>query len=318
MEIRLVHKDTSIKAPRTQEGDIQNIRTVGGRHHDDVGSSLEPIHLREDLIEGLLALVVPTAESGSAALTADGIDLIDEDDGRSIALGLGKEIANAGGAHAHEHLNEFRTGDAEERDARLPCNRARKERLARSGSADEEHTLGNLCANARVLAGIAEKIDDLDQIFLCLIRARDVDESRLHLLGVGNTSFGFSKRHGVALAPRDAPEHPVDTPEDEEEEDDVGQYGKQHVARLLIFYGHDGGVLGIVPTEIADRIRVLLVRAQHNTVFLEGRVDHVVTHQNIAEFQGSVPLRDTTHRYLLSVRVLALLAQLRIDQEGER
>ncbi len=41
----------------------------------------EAIHLAENLIERLLALVVPAAEAG-AALPADGVDLVDEHDRR--------------------------------------------------------------------------------------------------------------------------------------------------------------------------------------------------------------------------------------------
>ena len=41
----------------------------------------EAVHLHQELIEGLLALVVTAAESGSA-LAADRIDLVDEHDAR--------------------------------------------------------------------------------------------------------------------------------------------------------------------------------------------------------------------------------------------
>ncbi len=79
---------------------------------------VEAVHLDEDLVEGLLALVVATAEAG-AALAADRVDLVDEDDARRVALGLVEQVADAAGADAHEHLDELRAGDAEERHARL-------------------------------------------------------------------------------------------------------------------------------------------------------------------------------------------------------
>ena len=51
-----------------------------------------------------------TAKAG-AALAADRVDLIDEDDAWAVALGLVEEIAYSGCAHAHEHLHELRPGD---------------------------------------------------------------------------------------------------------------------------------------------------------------------------------------------------------------
>ena len=51
-------------------------------------AGLEAVHLGEHLVQRLLALVVPAAEAG-AALAADGVDLVDEDDrGGLLARGL--------------------------------------------------------------------------------------------------------------------------------------------------------------------------------------------------------------------------------------
>jgi hypothetical protein len=49
--------------------------------------ALEAIHLSEQLVDGLLALVVATAQA-CATLPAHGINLIDEDDAGSLGLGL--------------------------------------------------------------------------------------------------------------------------------------------------------------------------------------------------------------------------------------
>jgi hypothetical protein len=48
---------------------------------------VEAVHLDEHLVEGLLALVVPAAHAG-AAVAADGVDLVDEDDRGGVLLGL--------------------------------------------------------------------------------------------------------------------------------------------------------------------------------------------------------------------------------------
>ena len=48
---------------------------------------VEAVHLDEDLVERLLALVVAAAEA-RAALAADGVDLVDEQDAGRVLLGL--------------------------------------------------------------------------------------------------------------------------------------------------------------------------------------------------------------------------------------
>ena len=57
------------------------------------------------MVERLLALVVPAAQAG-AAVAPDGVDLVHEDDAGRVLLGLLEQVADAGGAHAHEHLDE--------------------------------------------------------------------------------------------------------------------------------------------------------------------------------------------------------------------
>jgi hypothetical protein len=47
------------------------------------------------------------ATQASTTLAADGVDLVDEDDARRIALGLVEQVAHAAGADADEHLNKF-------------------------------------------------------------------------------------------------------------------------------------------------------------------------------------------------------------------
>src|SRR3546814_9281750 len=83
--------------------------------------------LHEHLVQGLLALVVPAAHAG-AAVAADGVDLVDEDDRRGVLLGLVEQVAHAARADADEHLDEVGARDRVERHARL------------AGDRSEEHT----------------------------------------------------------------------------------------------------------------------------------------------------------------------------------
>ncbi len=110
--------------------------------------AVEAVHLNQDLVEGLLALVVASAETGTT-LPADRVDLVDEDDARRVALGLIEQIAHAAGADADEHLDELGAGDAEERHSRFTGNGAREERLAGARRANQQHTARDARAQSR-------------------------------------------------------------------------------------------------------------------------------------------------------------------------
>src|SRR5260370_13718171 len=79
----------------------------------------------------------------SATLAADRVDLVDEDDARSIALGLIEQVAHAASADADEHLDKFGAGNAEEWHTRFAGYATAQQRLACAWRSDEQHTLGN-------------------------------------------------------------------------------------------------------------------------------------------------------------------------------
>ncbi len=108
LDVRCIDGHLAIEAARTHQSGIQNIRTVGGRDDDDAAVALETIHFGEQLIEGLLALIVAAADAGTP-LTADGIDLIDEDQAGAVFLGFLEQIPDTTGTDTDEHLDEFGT-----------------------------------------------------------------------------------------------------------------------------------------------------------------------------------------------------------------
>ena len=100
-----VDDDLAVEASRAQQRRVEDVRPVGGGDQDDVVLHLEAVHLDEQLVQRLLALVVAAAEAG-AAVAPDGVDLVHEDDARRVLLGLLEQVAHARGAHADEHLDE--------------------------------------------------------------------------------------------------------------------------------------------------------------------------------------------------------------------
>src|SRR5207249_1341938 len=111
---------------------------------------LEAVHLDEELVERLLALVVTAAKS-RAAMTTDGVNFVDEDDTRGVRLPLLEEVAHTARADADEHLHEIGAGHLEERTRRLAGDRPREQGLARPRRTNEERALGQPSAQPREL-----------------------------------------------------------------------------------------------------------------------------------------------------------------------
>ena len=140
-----VHDDRAVEAARPEERRIEHVGPVGGGDEDDAIVALEAVHLDEQLIQGLLPLVVAAAEP-RAAMAPDRVDLVDEDDAGRVGLALLEEVANPAGADPDEHLHEIRAGHREERPPRLTGHRLGEQRLAGARRSDEQRALGQSSA----------------------------------------------------------------------------------------------------------------------------------------------------------------------------
>ncbi len=175
------HHHLAVEAARAQQRRIEHVGPVGGGNHDDALAAFEAIHLDQQLVQRLLALIVTTAEAG-AAMAADRVDFVDEDDAGRMLLGLLEHVAHARGADADEHLDEVGTGDREERHLGFARDGARQQRLAGAGRAHHEHALRNLAAQLLELGRVLEEVDDLAHFLLGLVDARDVREGDVDLV----------------------------------------------------------------------------------------------------------------------------------------
>src|SRR5262249_32995409 len=158
-------------ARRREQRLVEPVRPVRRADHDDAGGRIEAVHLGEDLVQSLLALVVAAAEAGRAgrARAADGVELVDEDDRLAGLLGLLEEVAYARGADADDRLDELRRGLGEEGDVRLAGDGPCEQRLARAGGPGEEDAVRDARAEAAVLVRLLEKVDHLRQLVLRLV-----------------------------------------------------------------------------------------------------------------------------------------------------
>ena len=217
-EIGRADRDLAVEPAGAQQRRVEDVGPVGGRDEDDVGARVEAVHLDEQLVERLLALVVAAAEA-RAALAADRVDLVDEDDARRVLLGLLEQVAHAGGADADEHLDEVRAGDRVERHARLARDRARQQGLAGAGRAVEQHALGDLRAQGLVAARVLQEVLDLVELLDGLVGARDVGEGRLRHVLVELLGLGLAEAHHPVAAALGVVHHPEQDQQDDAERD---------------------------------------------------------------------------------------------------
>eukprot|EP00964_Phaeocystis_antarctica_P121144 scaffold84837_cov55-Phaeocystis_antarctica.AAC.2 len=207
LDVGKIDRHAAIEAAGADEGGVEHVGAVGRGEHDDARVAVEAVHLGQDLVERLLALVVAAAAHATAlaarAGTADGVDLVDEDNARRVLLGLLEEVAHARGADADEHLDELGAGGRDEGHARLAGHRARQQSLTGTGGTLHDGTARDLGAEGRVLGRVLEEVDDLGQLLLGAVAAGHVLEGHarvgLHLdLRLGLADLHLA--HGTAAA----------------------------------------------------------------------------------------------------------------------
>jgi hypothetical protein len=140
-EVRPVDHDLPVETAWSEERGVEDVRAVGGGEHDDPALRIEAVHLDEELVQGLLSLVVSASQAG-APLPAYSVDLVHEDDAGAVLLGLLEEVAHAAGSDTDKHLDEVRAGDGEEGHTGLPGDCAGEEGLACPWRPDEERAFG--------------------------------------------------------------------------------------------------------------------------------------------------------------------------------
>src|SRR5918994_2094141 len=69
VSVRRLDCDTAVEPPRSKECLVEHVGPVRRRQDDHGRRRIKTVHLREDLVERLLPLVVAAAEPGDAART---------------------------------------------------------------------------------------------------------------------------------------------------------------------------------------------------------------------------------------------------------
>ena len=205
LDIRHTHVDLTVEASRAQQRGVKDVGTVGRRDDNNTFVETEAVHFHQHLIQSLLALIVTAAQT-RAALTADGVDFIDEDDGRRMLLGLLKQVTHTGGTDTDVEFDEVGTGDREERNSRLAGDCLGKQSLTGTGRADEQHTLGDACAHLGKAFGVLEELDDFGKLFFFFLRTFHIGKG-FAVLAVGHAGSRLAEVHGAACVTAAAPAH---------------------------------------------------------------------------------------------------------------
>ena len=225
-DVRPRHDDLPVEPSGAEEGRVENVGAVGGRHDYDALVRFEPVHLYEELVERLLPFVVSAAEPRTA-VTPYGVELVDEYDAGGVALGLNEEVPHAGCADADEHFDEVAAADNKERDARFAGDCLGEEGFTRSGRAHEQDALGNPAAELGELFGALKEFDDFLDFFLGLVDSGHVLERDFILV------FGEHARAVLAEGHRLRPARLKLAHEDDHYNDEKHERGpvKEHVRK---------------------------------------------------------------------------------------
>ncbi len=232
--VRVVHDDLAVEAARSRQGRVQHIGPVGRRHQNDAQIRIEAVHLDEQLVQGLLALVVPAAKT-RAAMTAHGVNFVNEHNGRTVRFGLVEQVAHTRCADADEHLHEVRTRNMEKRHAGLARDGARQQRFARARITQQQHAARNLRAQRLELVRVLQKVNDFLQLLLGLVHAGDIGEGDARLRVGKPAGAAFTEGHRL---PRSA----LALAHDKNPEADEQEQRQQHPDDRTPGAAHEGAI----------------------------------------------------------------------------
>ena len=166
VQVGQVHMDLAVEAACTQQGLVEHVHAVGGGQDDDAAVRAEAVHLGEQLVERVLALVVATHGGRFGAGASHGVNLVDEDDAGSLLLGLAEEVAYTRGAYADEHLHEVRTCQREEGHVGFACHGLGQQGLSCARRAYQQGAFGYLAAQFGIFLRFLEELHDFFHFLL--------------------------------------------------------------------------------------------------------------------------------------------------------
>ena len=118
------YDDMPVEPTGSEQCRIQYIGAVGRSDQNNPVVGFESIHLDQQLVQGLFALIIAPTEAG-ATVTSNRVNFVDKYNARRFLLALNEQIANPRCADTDEHFDEVGTADAEERHSGFAGDRPR-------------------------------------------------------------------------------------------------------------------------------------------------------------------------------------------------
>src|SRR5215469_2074697 len=158
LDVGASNDHAAVEAAGTEQRGIEHVGTVGGSDEDDALVRLEAVHFDQQRVQSLFAFVVTTAEAG-AAMAADRVNFVNEDDAGRVLFALLEQVADAAGANTYKHFDKVGTGDGEERNIRFAGDGAGQQGFAGARGADQQHTFRNAAAKLLELLRVLQELN---------------------------------------------------------------------------------------------------------------------------------------------------------------
>ena len=191
--------DLAVETAGAQQCGVEDVRAVGGGDDDDAFVAFKAVHFNEELVQGLLAFVVPAAKPG-ATLAANRVNFVDKDDAGRVFFRFFKHVADARSTDTDEHFYKIRAGNGEERHFCLAGNGACQQRFPGAGRADHQQAARDLPAKAAEFAWVAQKLNHFHHVRFCFIGTGNVCKGNFDFVFRDEAGAAFAKGKGTTLA----------------------------------------------------------------------------------------------------------------------
>ena len=181
----------------------------------DVLLRVEAVHLDEQLVQRLLALVVAAAEAGEA-LPPDRVDLVDEDDRRRGVLAPCSNRSRTRLAPTPTNIStNSEPLTLKNGTPASPATALASSVLPVPGGPTSSMPRGKRAPSWWYFAGILEEVDDLGQLLLRLLLTRDIGEGDMRALRVVDVAPERAEAEDVLLPARQLPPDQNDQADEE-------------------------------------------------------------------------------------------------------
>src|SRR6056297_1315660 len=131
-----------VESSRSEKCRVKNVRSVGCGYDYYSLMVSKPVHFNEKLIEGLLPLIMSSAQA-CASFSSHSINFIYENYAWGTLLGLFKKISDSRSSHTYKHFNKIGSAYAEKWYSGFSCNCSRQICLSCSRRSYHQYPFGD-------------------------------------------------------------------------------------------------------------------------------------------------------------------------------